>query len=32
MQAPLQVAFEGIQHSDAIEARIREEAEKLELR
>ena len=30
MQAPLQVAFEGIQHSDAIEARIREQAEKLE--
>ncbi len=30
MQAPLQVAFEGIQHSDAIEARIREEAGKLE--
>jgi hypothetical protein len=30
MQVPLQVAFEGIQHSDAIEARIREEAHKLE--
>ncbi|MGO9484090.1 MAG: HPF/RaiA family ribosome-associated protein [Rhodomicrobium sp.] len=30
MRVPLQVAFEGIQHSDAIEARIREEAEKLE--
>ena len=30
MQAPLQVAFEGIQHSDAVEARIREQAEKLE--
>jgi ribosomal subunit interface protein len=30
MDAPLQIAFEGIQHSDAIEARIREEAEKLE--
>ena len=30
MQAPLQVAFEGIQHSDAIEVRIREEAGKLE--
>lgn len=30
MQVPLQVAFEGIQHSDAIEARIREEADKLE--
>ena len=30
MQVPLQVAFEGIQHSDVIEARIREEAQKLE--
>ena len=30
MDAPLQIAFEGIQHSDAIEARVREEAEKLE--
>ncbi len=30
MQVPLQIAFEGIQHSDAIEARIKEEAEKLE--
>jgi len=30
MQVPLQVAFEGIQHSDAIEALIREEAHKLE--
>ncbi len=30
MQVPLQVTFEGIQHSDAIEARIREEADKLE--
>ena len=30
MQVPLQVAFEGIQHSEAIEARIREEADKLE--
>jgi ribosomal subunit interface protein len=30
MQIPLQVAFEGMQHSDAIEARIREEAGKLE--
>jgi ribosomal subunit interface protein len=30
MQVPLQIAFEGIGHSDAIEARIREEVEKLE--
>ncbi len=30
MQVPLQVAFEGLPHSDAIEARIREEAGKLE--
>jgi len=30
MQVPLQVAFDGVQHSDAVEARIREEAEKLE--
>jgi cold shock CspA family protein/ribosome-associated translation inhibitor RaiA len=30
MQVPLQISFEGIQHSDAIEARIREEAAKLE--
>ncbi len=30
MQVPLQVAFEGIRHSDAIEARVREEADKLE--
>ena len=30
MQVPLQVSFEGIQHSDAIEARIRDEADKLE--
>ncbi len=30
MQVPLQVAFEGIQHSDAIEARIINEMEKLE--
>jgi ribosome-associated translation inhibitor RaiA len=30
MQVPLQVAFEGIEHSDAIEARVREEAAKLE--
>ena len=31
MQVPLQVAFDGVEHSDAVEARIREEAEKLEL-
>jgi ribosome-associated translation inhibitor RaiA len=30
MQVPLQVAFEGIQHSGAIEARVREEMAKLE--
>ena len=30
MQVPLQVAFDGVEHSDAVEARIREEAEKLE--
>lgn len=30
MQTPLQIAFQGVQHSDAVEARIREEAEKLE--
>jgi ribosomal subunit interface protein len=30
MQVPLQIAFEGIQHSDAIETRIREEMQKLE--
>jgi ribosomal subunit interface protein len=30
MQVPLQIAFEGLTHSDAIEARVREEAEKLE--
>jgi cold shock CspA family protein/ribosome-associated translation inhibitor RaiA len=30
MQTPLVIAFEGIGHSDAIEARIREEASKLE--
>ena len=30
MQVPLQVAFDGIQHSDAIEARIGEEMGKLE--
>ncbi|MGO9985601.1 MAG: HPF/RaiA family ribosome-associated protein [Rhodomicrobium sp.] len=30
MQVPLQVAFDGVQHSDAVEARIKEEVEKLE--
>ena len=30
MEMPLQIAFEGIQHSDAIEARIKEEMAKLE--
>jgi ribosome-associated translation inhibitor RaiA len=30
MQVPLQVAFEGMQHSDAVESRIREEIERLE--
>ena len=30
MQTTLQVSFEGIDHSDAIESRIREEAGKLE--
>ncbi len=30
MQVPLQIAFDGIQHSDAVEARIKEEVEKLE--
>jgi cold shock CspA family protein/ribosome-associated translation inhibitor RaiA len=30
MQVPLQIAFEHIGHSDQIEARIREEAEKLQ--
>ena len=30
MQTPLQISFEGISHSAAIEARIREEADKLE--
>jgi len=30
MQVPLQIAFENIGHSDAIEARVREEAHKLE--
>ncbi len=30
MQVPLQVTFEEIMHSEAVEARIREEVEKLE--
>lgn len=30
MEAPLQIVFEGIQHSDAVEARIKEEMAKLE--
>jgi cold shock CspA family protein/ribosome-associated translation inhibitor RaiA len=30
IQTPLIIAFEGIRHSEAIEARIRQEAEKLE--
>jgi ribosome-associated translation inhibitor RaiA len=30
MQVPLQITFEEIGHSDAIEARLREEADKLE--
>ncbi len=30
MQVPLQIAFDGVQHSDAVEERIREEAGKLE--
>ena len=30
MQVPLQVSFDGVQHSGAVEARIREEAGKLE--
>jgi ribosome-associated translation inhibitor RaiA len=30
MQVPLQIAFDGIQHSDAVEARIKEEVGKLE--
>jgi cold shock CspA family protein/ribosome-associated translation inhibitor RaiA len=30
MQVPVQVSFEGIRHSDAIEARVREETGKLE--
>jgi len=30
MEVPMQISFEGIAHSDAVEARIREEAAKLE--
>ncbi len=30
MQIPLQVAFEGLPHSEAVEARIRKEVDKLE--
>lgn len=30
MQIPLQVTFRGIPHSDAVEAKIREKAAKLE--
>lgn len=30
MQVPLQIAFEHVEHSDPIETRVREEAEKLE--
>jgi putative sigma-54 modulation protein len=30
MQTPLQIAFEGVDHSESMEARIREEAKKLE--
>ena len=30
MQVPLQIVFEGIGHSDAVEARVREEVRKLE--
>ncbi len=30
MEVPLQISFDGVQHSDAVEARIREEVEKLE--
>jgi ribosome-associated translation inhibitor RaiA len=31
MQIPLQITFHGIDHSDAVEERIREKAQKLEL-
>ncbi len=30
MQVLLKVAFDGVEHSDAVEARVREEVEKLE--
>ncbi len=30
MQVPLQITFEHVEHSDAVEARIREEVEKLQ--
>jgi len=30
MQVPMQIVFEGIGHSDAIEARVRDEVDKLE--
>ncbi len=30
MQVPLQISFEGIEHSDALEVRVREEVDKLE--
>lgn len=30
MQVPLQVSFDGVQHSGAVEARVREEVDKLE--
>ncbi|MQX36990.1 HPF/RaiA family ribosome-associated protein [Roseospira navarrensis] len=30
MQTPLQIAFHGLDHSDAVEARVREKVEKLE--
>ncbi len=31
MQIPLQITFHGIDHSDAVETRIREKVAKLEL-
>ncbi len=30
MQVPLQISFDGVQHSDAVEGRIKEEVGKLE--
>jgi len=30
MQIPLQIAFHGLDHSDAVEARVREKVDKLE--